>query len=138
MCREGLHSVDLKSAADSCDGPTSPVSTMVSVSSPSSVLAVKLSKRLSIASPDVLASASKSASTTLKKKKWKPPHMELLTSTTNLGLNSFLDKSFHPSPKKIRRQSLRTFYGNSVDSPNLTQVPVNIITVRRSPRNHGW
>jgi len=128
--------MDLKPAADPYDVPTSPVSSMVSVASPASVQAVKLSNKLSITSPDMLVNAGKSASTSLAR--WKPFHMEeRMTSSANLGLNSILDKSFHPSPKKIKRQSLRSFYGNSVNSPNLTQVPVSAITVRRSPRNHG-
>ena len=39
--------------------------------------------------------------------------------------------------KRIRRQSLRYFYGNSVSSPNLTEVPSSVIKVRRSPRLIG-
>ena len=39
--------------------------------------------------------------------------------------------------KRIRRQSLRYFYGNSVSSPNLTEVPSSVIKVRRSPRLLG-
>ena len=60
----------------------------------------------------------------------------------NFGLNSILDGSphnpdFKPAKKSIRRQSLRSFYGNSVNSPNLTEVPNSAITVRRSPRLNG-
>ena len=39
--------------------------------------------------------------------------------------------------KRIRRESLRHFYGNSVNSPNLTEVPSGVIKVRRSPRLAG-
>ena len=39
--------------------------------------------------------------------------------------------------KRIRRESLRQFYGNSVNSPNLTEVPSAVIKVRRSPRLAG-
>jgi hypothetical protein len=39
--------------------------------------------------------------------------------------------------KKIRRQSLRHYYGNSINSPNLTEVPRAVIKVRRSPRLEG-
>lgn len=39
--------------------------------------------------------------------------------------------------KSIRRESLRQFYGNSVNSPNLTEVPRTVIKVRRSPRLAG-
>ena len=39
--------------------------------------------------------------------------------------------------KKIRRESLRQYYGNSVNSPNLTEVPKAVIKVRRSPRLAG-
>ena len=39
--------------------------------------------------------------------------------------------------KSIKRESLRQFYGNSVNSPNLTEVPRTAIKVRRSPRLAG-
>ena len=39
--------------------------------------------------------------------------------------------------KSIRRESLRQFYGNSVNSPNLTEVPSAVIKMRRSPRLAG-
>lgn len=61
----------------------------------------------------------------------------------NEGLNSLLDGSPMPSQntftfkKTIKRPSLREFYGNSVNSPNLTEVPSAMITVRRSPRFAG-
>ena len=61
----------------------------------------------------------------------------------NEGLNSLLDSSPMPSQpafefkKRIKHQLLREFYGNSVNSPNLTEVPSAVITVRRSPRFAG-
>ena len=39
--------------------------------------------------------------------------------------------------KRIRRESLRQYYGNSINSPNLTEVPGAVIKVRRSPRLAG-
>ncbi len=59
--------------------------------------------------------------------------------STNDGLNSILDPSpvaVVPCKKKtkIRRQSLSQYYGSSVYSPNLREVPGELITVRRSPR----
>ena len=39
--------------------------------------------------------------------------------------------------KRIRRESLRQYYGNSINSPNLTEVPRAVIKVRRSPRLAG-
>ncbi len=117
--------------------PSSPITSLVSVSSPPSVLASQLSDKLAIASPIPLSDPA-STNVAVSSAKWKPSHLEAC-SGSNLGLNSILDKSFQsgPVPKKIRRQSLRSFYGNSVNSPNLTQVPANAITVRRSPRNHS-
>jgi hypothetical protein len=39
--------------------------------------------------------------------------------------------------KRIRRESLRHYYGNNIHSPNLTEVPRAVIKVRRSPRQEG-
>ena len=39
--------------------------------------------------------------------------------------------------KRIRRESLRQYYGNSINSPNLTEVPRAVIKVRRGPRLAG-
>ena len=63
-------------------------------------------------------------------------------NTTNDGLNSILDQSpLISGPRRkaprIRRQSLSQYYGRSVDSPNLCEVPGGYITVRRSPRLAG-
>lgn len=79
----------------------------------------------------------------------KNPQQKTLKSAqhfqpANFGLNSILDGSPNPASsgfglakKTIKRQSLRSFYGNSVNSPNLTEVPSSAITVRRSPRLNG-
>jgi hypothetical protein len=39
--------------------------------------------------------------------------------------------------KRICRESLRHYYGNSINSPKLTEVPRAVIKVRRSPRLEG-
>ena len=133
--RDDLKSAaDIKSATASPHLPSSPISSLVSECSPPSVLSTKLSDKLAIVSPAMIAKAAKNVSAPLVK--WKPSHLEA-SSSFNHGLNSILDESLHPVPRKIRRQSLRTFYGNSFSSPNLTEVPATSITVRRSPRIHG-
>ena len=104
--------------------------------SPGSVLASNFTASLNLTSPDAESA---------KFKNWKKKK-GLQLNSANFGLNSILDGT--PSPvsimagaktKKIKRQSLRAFYGNSVSSPNLmmTAVPSDSITVRRSPRLQG-
>lgn len=102
------------------------------VNSPTSLLANNFATSLTLKSP----------STQLEKCKRLRSAAHL--RSTHFGLNSILDATSSPvanigtKPKKIRRQSLRTFYGNSIFSPNMmTAVPEGVITVRRSPRFQG-
>ena len=106
------------------------------VKSPTSALASNMSSALSLQSP--LTRAGEKNDKKLKQ--------ALHLHPSRNGLNSILDGSPSDFPstlgasagkKKIKRQSLRSFYGNSVNSPNLTEVPSCAIVVRRSPRRNG-
>ena len=109
--------------------------------SPTSTLAQQFSRDLAVKSPQENPSLPGNAVTnssllTFAAKKYQ---------STNDGLNSILDGSPLVGPKfggrkrssRIRRQSLRQYYGCSVNSPNLTEVPGELINVRRSPRLAG-
>ena len=106
------------------------------VSSPATTLANDLTASLTLKSPNDSSAKCKKAQ---KKRLQTSRHLH----STHFGLNSILDNT--PSPvlihgartKKIKRQSLRSFYGNSINSPNLMQVPKEVITMRRSPRLQG-
>ena len=115
---------------------TQHISGSTCVNSPTSTLANNFAASLSLKSPIAHLSNCKKP----EKRLQSAMHLR----STHCGLNSVLDGT--PSPvmnlgtkaAKIRRQSLRTFYGNSVHSPNLmTAVPTAVITVRRSPRFLG-
>lgn len=100
------------------------------VNSPTSTLAKSLTTSLNLKSPSAKSEKRLQAAAHLR--------------PANFGLNSILDGTMSPESnlgtksKKIRRQSLRTFYGNSIHSPNvMTAVPNGMITVRRSPRFQG-
>lgn len=100
------------------------------IKSPASSLACDISTSLSLESP----------STRIRRPSSKNLKQPLHLQPSQNGLNSILDGS--PSnfqaafggKTRIKRESLRSFYGNSVNSPNLTEVPSSAIIVRRSPR----
>ena len=110
--------------------------------SPTSLLAQQFSHNLAVKSPQENltplpgSAVTNSSLFTFAAKRYQ---------STNDGLNSILDGSPLAGPKfgarrqssKIRRQSLRKFYGRSVNSPNLTEVPEELKAVRRSPRLAG-
>ena len=141
-CREGLGQVltlePIKevSMTTGTKMGTQHISGSTCVNSPTSTLANNFAASLSLKSP--IAHLSN------RKKPEKRLQSAMHLRSTHCGLNSVLDGT--PSPvmnlgtkaAKIRRQSLRTFYGNSVHSPNLmSAVPTAVITVRRSPRFQG-
>ena len=141
-CREGLGQVltlePIKevSMTTGTKMGTQHISGSTCVNSPTSTLANNFAASLSLKSPV--------AHLANRKKPEKRLQSAMHLRSTHCGLNSVLDGT--PSPvmnlgtkaAKIRRQSLRTFYGNSVHSPNLmTAVPTAVITVRRSPRFQG-
>ncbi len=103
------------------------------IQSPTSVLTSQFSHTLTVKSPHNDASMNPILNPALLK------FTSQRLQSTNHGLNSILDRSPaavvpRKKQKKIRRQSLSQYYGRSVDSPNLREVPGELISVRRSPR----
>ena len=136
-CREGLGQVltlePIKevSMTTGTKMGTQHISGSTCVNSPTSTLANNFAASLSLKSP--VAHLSN------RKKPEKRLQSAMHLRSTHCGLNSVLPvMNLGTKAAKIRRQSLRTFYGNSVHSPNLmTAVPTAVITVRRSPRFQG-
>ena len=118
----------LEPIQEAASSPTEGPPSLLSPHSPGTSLAHSFTQSLSIQSPLLAGTRAPLQSSKVCSSK------SLLSSArrcqpTNDGLNSILDGSPVPFPnqkttkKVIRHTALKSFYGNSVDSPNLTELP---------------
>ena len=138
LSREGLSQIlELEPVEESLNSSSqvTSISPFRSISIPSPPLNLSLSQSGVLSSVSPAVDLKNSRKTRMK---WKSSHIQQ-NSTFDHGLNSVMDSPLGQIPSFSFRSKIkcRSFHRNSVLGPDLTELPISRVVIRKSPRLHG-